>query len=71
MHLRMQEGLSINNGGQVHSVPIQPLKDGGANALEDAFNGLEKYLSIWCVLCTHLTVYRSTWGKCIRFPYNL
>ena len=25
---------TFNDGGQVHSVPIQPSKDGGANALE-------------------------------------
>ena len=27
---------TFNDGGQVHSVPIQPSKDGGANALENA-----------------------------------
>ena len=30
---------TFKDGEQVHLVPIQPLKDGGANALENAFKG--------------------------------
>jgi serine/threonine protein phosphatase PrpC len=33
---------TFKDGGQVHSVPIQPLKDGGANALEGALRAENK-----------------------------